>query len=292
MAAREGKDDVIEMLSTQKGFEGVVNILDNDGRNAIFSCIASSEKGNKYLSRVEKLINCGANLAIEDIHSWTVLSYACLRGTKEVVSLLIENGADVNQRPTDGWTPLLIAVLEENEDMTEILLEKGANANACTEDSGDTALHLASRSGYVDIVGRLLKSGADPGLRNKESQTALKLATEQDSDDCRLVSLLIRMEVLKDLDDGEKDSGIAGVATATDWKTLSLLLDKIAWEGDYNKSLKEKLALTCLATDPYRSSDRILCARLSDKLRKSEQHEQWTGLHWATYVGYSNLVLW
>eukprot|EP00075_Anas_platyrhynchos_P029297 XP_027318550.1 acyl-CoA-binding domain-containing protein 6 isoform X2 [Anas platyrhynchos] len=63
-----------------------------------------------------------------------LLHWACDRGHKELVSVLLQHAADINSQ--DG--------------------------------EGQTALHYAAACEFLDIVELLLKSGADPGLRDQE----------------------------------------------------------------------------------------------------------------------------
>lgn len=56
-----------------------------------------------------------------------------------------------------------------------ILLEHGANLNAA-DYSGDSALHVASRSGKIPVVELLLEYGVNVDFRDKEGQTPLHKA--------------------------------------------------------------------------------------------------------------------
>ncbi|XP_053806888.1 acyl-CoA-binding domain-containing protein 6 isoform X1 [Vidua chalybeata] len=68
------------------------------------------------------------------IQGRALLHWACDRGHKELVSVLLQNAADVN--------------IQDGE--------------------GQTALHYAATCEFLDIVELLLQSGADPGLRDQE----------------------------------------------------------------------------------------------------------------------------
>lgn len=60
------------------------------------------------------------------------------------------------------------------------LLEENSELDIDSQDeSGWTALMLASRAGYVDVVRLLLDSGANPRLENDNKETALLLAATQ-----------------------------------------------------------------------------------------------------------------
>ncbi|NWI99235.1 ACBD6 protein, partial [Crypturellus undulatus] len=71
---------------------------------------------------------------IADEEGRALLHWACDRGHKELVSVLLQHSADVNSQ--DG--------------------------------EGQTALHYAAACEFVDIVELLLQSGADPTLRDQD----------------------------------------------------------------------------------------------------------------------------
>ncbi|NXR62037.1 ACBD6 protein, partial [Rhadina sibilatrix] len=71
---------------------------------------------------------------VTDEEGRALLHWACDRGHKELVSVLLQNAADVN--------------IQDGE--------------------GQTALHYAATCEFLDIVELLLQSGADPRLRDQE----------------------------------------------------------------------------------------------------------------------------
>ncbi len=67
---------------------------------------------------------------------------------------LLEEGWDINSPiiPEDeDYTPLHYAALNEMFDIIQFLVKHGADVNAKTDD-GETALDIAKREGYSDIV--------------------------------------------------------------------------------------------------------------------------------------------
>jgi ankyrin repeat protein len=307
----------MQLLLRDEELKDAVRIKDLRGRTALFKCIKNDE-GVKWM---QSLIDAGADVAIEDEGGWTPLIYACVNGSMEMVRLLVRNGADINHIPEDGWTALHTVVQNGLVEQTKFLLQEGAHVNLPTGDDhetplhiaartdhveivrellnmhantewttkngNETALHIASRLGHVDIVRELLKEGADPTKEISKNRTALELATKYNSDEYRM----IRVELLKKLKDGARDVGIAQLASSTNWNTLEPLLDGL--HEQEHSDLKEQLTLTCLASDPDVFSHEKLCSMLAGKTdSRPDKHEKWTALHWAAYLGYSDLVLW
>ena len=96
----------------------------------------------------------------------------------EVLRLLLERGADPNLRGADERTALQAAAhfgFDGYEGAVKILVDAGAEIDACNW-LGETALMIAARQGYVKFVKALLVAGADPSIRDKRGQTALRQA--------------------------------------------------------------------------------------------------------------------
>jgi hypothetical protein len=66
--------------------------------------------------------------------------------------------------------------LEDTEDVLKVLIEKGADIKA-SDNSGWTALHIASWAGNDKIVQQLIQNGAEPAARSNDGFTALDFAT-------------------------------------------------------------------------------------------------------------------
>ncbi|XP_015231357.1 PREDICTED: protein phosphatase 1 regulatory subunit 12C isoform X2 [Cyprinodon variegatus] len=72
----------------------------------------------------------------------TALHQACIDGSMEIVTFLLEHGANVNQVDSEGWTPLHVASSCGYPDIAEFLLKKGASLTAVNCD-GDVPLDIA-----------------------------------------------------------------------------------------------------------------------------------------------------
>lgn len=67
---------------------------------------------------------------------------------------LLEHGAPVNARQAMGWTPLHAAAQNGDQPMTELLLKHRADPRM-TNDEGVSAIDLANKGGFGNIVGVL-----------------------------------------------------------------------------------------------------------------------------------------
>uniref|UniRef100_A0A3P9N6I0 Protein phosphatase 1, regulatory subunit 12C n=1 Tax=Poecilia reticulata TaxID=8081 RepID=A0A3P9N6I0_POERE len=82
------------------------------------------------------IINCSNADGITALHQ------ACIDGSIDIVTFLLEHGAGVNQVDSEGWTPLHVAASCGYPDIAEFLLQKGASLTAVNCD-GDVPLDIA-----------------------------------------------------------------------------------------------------------------------------------------------------
>ncbi|GAW24463.1 hypothetical protein ANO14919_140480 [Xylariales sp. No.14919] len=83
---------------------------------------------------------------------WTALGAAADDGRLEAAQL-IEGGAALHHKSKAGVTALYLASRNGFVQLVELLLEHGADPNIHTE-SGKTPLHLAASGGHVEVVQR------------------------------------------------------------------------------------------------------------------------------------------
>jgi hypothetical protein len=71
----------------------------------------------------------------------------------------------------------MLAVLAENPEIVEFLLGQKIDVNA-KNNLGNTALMLAAASAQNGVIERLIASGADLQLRNREDLNAFQIAAD------------------------------------------------------------------------------------------------------------------
>lgn len=93
----------------------------------------------------------------------------------EIVRELIQSGANVNEKNNSGYTALHIASGNGCDEIIKELLQGGANINE-KDIAGMTPLHIASKRGSTDIVKILLQNGANIDEKDNDGGTALHWA--------------------------------------------------------------------------------------------------------------------
>jgi len=146
-----------------------------------------------------ELLSLGADPERPDRHGRTPLAMAVVFGRTEVVRLLLETGADPDQQfrcegkdpdwgelPSDD--PVIHSFHEDRASMLEcavrrgdpavadLLLDAGADPNLAP--ATWTPLHFACAHGSLELVGRLLRAGADLEARNAQGNTPLLIAVD------------------------------------------------------------------------------------------------------------------
>ena len=120
----------------------------------------------------------------------TRLLSAVKDGSMMGVKAALEAGADVDGHPEEPYPPIVAATMADDVIMVEFLLQRGAHPDmpvsqtvACPgSDMADTipgerALHIAARSGKVEIVGLLLqRARANPNATDARGGTPLLAA--------------------------------------------------------------------------------------------------------------------
>ena len=179
-----------------------VNLANQNGITALH---LTSEKG--MLAIVEKLIEKGADVNIQDEDGDTALIGACQykqsdvalallnvdgievdlannngetalhrassKGMLSVVEELIEKRANAKMQDKDGYTALMVACYDRHTDIALALL-KHSNINVdLANNKGETALHHASHHGMLAVVEKLIEKDADVNKQDKDGYTAL-----------------------------------------------------------------------------------------------------------------------
>jgi len=148
-------------------------------------------------AEVRKLLNeAGANVDVRDKFGYTSLHKACIRGNKELASILLDKGADINAvchegDSMPGSTPLFLATMfSPFIDLVEALLSRGAKMDALTSDGG-TILHAAVSGGKMNAVKLFVEQKQmDIHAQRKDGSTILIDAVQHSGDKALIEYLL------------------------------------------------------------------------------------------------------
>ncbi|XP_034044009.1 protein phosphatase 1 regulatory subunit 12C isoform X2 [Thalassophryne amazonica] len=101
------------------------------------------------------IINCSNADGITALHQ------ACIDGSMEMVSFLLEHGANVNQIDNEGWTALHVAASCGYPDIADFLVQQGASLSAVNCD-GDVPVDIALDEATEALLQQhALKQGLD-----------------------------------------------------------------------------------------------------------------------------------
>lgn len=146
-AAADGNATIVEMLLYKDRGEADISAKDSNGQTALHF---AAKRGRT--DAVRRLLDQKAVCRSKDNKRCTALHFAAGSGSKEVVRELIRNGAHVDGKDERGWTALHYAA------------------------SG----RRATGKEYKRVVEILIHHGATRSIQDENSQTAYRLAEEND----------------------------------------------------------------------------------------------------------------
>ena len=171
---------------------GDVNAINKNKETALLKACENENEG-----AISVLLNAGAdpNIANTDgdtplhcgVRRYLWLRPSCLSG--DVLHTIIDHGGDVNATNKNKETALVKACENGNEGAISVLLNAGADPNIANDD-GDTPLHYGVqrywwlRFSYLssDVLHTIIDHGGDVNATNKNKETALVKACENENE--------------------------------------------------------------------------------------------------------------
>src|SRR4030095_5085334 len=153
-----------------------INVRDKS-REGMSPLHAAVETGN--LEIAEYLLTNGAKANIRDFEKRTPLMMMDEDATPEMFQLLVRYGAKSNL--LDKQKNTILHHYAENGDNKELVQQAvnfGVNVKAVNKE-GQTALMIAVENDESDIAEALIQSGADVNARDREGRTALDMAADK-----------------------------------------------------------------------------------------------------------------
>ena len=99
----------------------------------------------------------------------------------ELIRLFLDRGANVNEQNNESRGPLIAACLVGNVSGARLLMEYGADVHDDENVFGATALHVAVRTGSLEIVELLIDGKADMGRQDEQGRDSLAVAALGDN---------------------------------------------------------------------------------------------------------------
>ncbi|GAB5362014.1 hypothetical protein AAMO2058_000761800 [Amorphochlora amoebiformis] len=194
IAAMYHKVSMLRFLLTETDFG--VNDVDTHGSSPLHYCFALRSSSQPAKVAV-LLLSAGAKPLQEDDYGITPFHKAVAFGQHEIVRIMLKWGVDINtptgskhkasstqdgkplSESNSGDTALHIASRKGHEFMTAQLLELGADPTRVNI-AGDSPLHDAVRMTHVGVTHTLINFGADPTIENKSALSATKMCNITD----------------------------------------------------------------------------------------------------------------
>ncbi|CAH0552635.1 unnamed protein product [Brassicogethes aeneus] len=145
---------------------------------------------------------------------------AVIEGDKEKLQDLLKAGRSININDNHGNTPVHIAVINNNVTILKFILEVKSLLVNSRNFKGETALFLAVRYQFTDIVLLMLQAGANVNLPNNEEVTPLHNA----SNNPEIAHLLIKNGAKLDVIDYGGDTPLNEAVSSGCLEVVCMLL--------------------------------------------------------------------
>ncbi|KAI0885870.1 uncharacterized protein GGS22DRAFT_188159 [Annulohypoxylon maeteangense] len=244
---------------------------------------------NNSTEAAKQLLLLGAEIDVTDDRGYTPLIEAVMYNETETSKFLIDHGANAQITDSDKSTPLYIASTHKNITIMECLLSRDKTSLDVPNTTGRTPLCVAAEEGSVEIVGLLLKLGADLCKADNSGKTPLMFACEMGYLD--IVDKLLDNSLNLEHVDQRDNNGMTALYMAfkqpnSSPEIVRLLLDRMVWAdfGNQDKLEQEAIIWAAEIEETHDIAGTILMKRKGSKEKPTiAGSESWSAIEWAAY---------
>ena len=168
------QDDMDQLIveGNKYGFdkEGYINFLEFFGPSSLEDAVK-----NGRFEFLRLLIDHGADLDLDDRNDWTPINIAIAKEHFALTKFLIDNGSYVNSYTN---IPLVNACRYNRPEIVNLLIENKAFINCKDKKNGYTAIAMAKKTGFVNIVKIFIRTLFPKAIRNGDLEMVKYLMQE------------------------------------------------------------------------------------------------------------------
>ena len=168
LGAMCGHESIVRLMLDQNA---MLELRDVNQSTALMNAVRMNHNAITHL-----LISKNADVHTVDGDRRTLIHAAARNGDHELVKLLLDRHCDVHAKSNFGDTPFLDAVFSNSLTTIELLLDHGADGSDSQNKIGTAPVHAAAEQGNLQMLARLLDSGAKPDVLDRIGRSALSTA--------------------------------------------------------------------------------------------------------------------
>lgn len=229
---KDGKTPIMYSIEydNEKNVKELIEDIDIESYEKKFEVLFEFCKKDDY-DTVKKLVDNGADVDKENSNKETCLNISLKYKANRVAELLIGKTEKLDHVNKNGLTYFHIVIEKGNFDLFEKLLKRLKESNLNVEDilnkkteQKNTALHIASRKGYTNIVKLLLENGGNVNAENEKMKTPLHNAVKNECKE--IIKELLQHGADSNRQDDNGNTPLHYAVLNKDFDTISILLEK------------------------------------------------------------------